>query len=61
MKDKELRDFFAASALQGLLANGWNLDQLDWVPSHGAAEIARDAYAIADAMIEARAEKKPQE
>lgn len=41
-----LRDYFAAAALQGMLVNG--------LYSFGGA--AKDAYAFADAMLEARDE-----
>lgn len=42
----ELRDYFAAAALQGLLASGYRL------PTHAA----RDAFNQADAMLQARKE-----
>lgn len=41
-----LRDYFAAKALQGYLANG--------EPVEFATKIAEDAYAMADAMLRAR-------
>jgi hypothetical protein len=44
-----LRDYFAAAAMQGMLASGGTYDS--W------AALVRDAYAVADAMIAAR--KKP--
>jgi len=44
-----LRDYFAASALQAMLSTA---DQKD------ASEKVRDAYEIADMMLEARKEKK---
>jgi len=40
-----LRDYFAAKAIQGLLNNGMHPN---------VYELARDAYKLADAMIEAR-------
>lgn len=40
-----LRDYFAASAMQGMMANSWNLNYGDW---------AKHAYMMADAMLEAR-------
>jgi hypothetical protein len=41
-----LRDYFAAKALQGMLASDWN----------GFDHIAASAYQVADAMIRARGE-----
>ena len=41
-----LRDYFAAKAMQGILANP--------VTFTGHEEIANNAYAMADAMIKAR-------
>lgn len=41
-----LRDYFAAKAMQGLLAGGGDFEKF----SH----LADDAYAIADAMLAAR-------
>ena len=43
-----LRDFFAAAALQGMLASG--LATEDWVPKYAAPS----AYSIADAMLTQR-------
>ena len=42
----DLRDFFAAKAMQGILSN----------PSHSDTDeqVVRDAYEIADQMMEAR-------
>lgn len=40
-----LRDYFAAKAMQGLMAR---------VGPHNADAIAHDAYMVADAMLEAR-------
>lgn len=46
-----LRDYFAAAALQGMLANAQ--------PGDGTPEeFAADAYAFADAMLAARARRK---
>jgi len=42
-----LRDYFAAQAVQGLLASPVQ-------PQSGADMYAQDAYVIADAMLEAR-------
>lgn len=48
-----LRDYFAAKAMQAQLTAFWALEtHHGW--SHG--EIAREAYAIADAMLAARGE-----
>ena len=44
-----LRDYFAAKAMQGLLA-------CPVQPQSGADMYARDAYALADAMLKARQE-----
>jgi hypothetical protein len=41
-----LRDYFAAKAMQGLLAGT--------LKSSGTSLIARDCYAMADAMLKAR-------
>jgi hypothetical protein len=41
-----LRDYFAAAAMQGMLASGGTYDS--W------AALVRDAYAVADAMLAAR-------
>lgn len=44
-----LRDYFAAKALQGMMANSnWGQD-VDW------SDLASDSYDIADQMIKARA------
>ena len=40
-----LRDYFAAKAMQGLLANGWSLPY---------AHLVRDSYQLADEMLKAR-------
>ena len=49
-----LRDYFAAKAMQGLLANGWCAEQMEIAPSMGEREVALDAYRLAEAMIKAR-------
>jgi hypothetical protein len=58
-QDVALRDYFAAKALAGCLANqhtyAWAVDDPD--PDEGraaAAKVARCAYALADAMLVAR-------
>jgi hypothetical protein len=43
-----LRDYFAAKALQGMIATDYNLAP-EYVPS-----IAASAYVLADAMLKAR-------
>ena len=40
-----LRDYFAAKAMQGMVAGNWNTNYDDW---------AKHAYRLADAMIKAR-------
>lgn len=50
MPGMTLRDYFAASALPKCLEEGWG-------QAGGAAEIARGAYQIADAMLAARSAK----
>ena len=40
-----LRDYFAAKAMQGMMAGNWNTNYDDW---------AKHAYILADAMIKAR-------
>ena len=44
-KEKDLRDYFAAMAMQGLLASGSALK---------SAEIVRDSYYFADMMLKER-------
>lgn len=46
-----LRDYFAAKAMQGILANP---AQLDNVNDKSAEWVSRDAYQMADAMLKAR-------
>lgn len=51
-----LRDYFAAKAMQGLVAANWcaNLRNDHYGERQGNSTVARDAYMIADAMLEAR-------
>ena len=51
-----LRDYFAAKAMQGLVAANWCADLRNdhYGESAGNSTVARDAYMIADAMLEAR-------
>ena len=46
-----LRDYLAAKAMQGILANP---AQLDNVNDESAEWVSRDAYRVADAMLKAR-------
>lgn len=46
-----VRDYFAAKAMQGILANP---AQLDNVNDKSAEWVSRDAYLVADAMLKAR-------
>ena len=45
-----LRDYFAAKAMQGMMAGNWNTNYDAW---------AEDAYQLADAMLRARQEPQP--
>ena len=49
-----LRDYFAAKALQGLLANGWCSEAREIAPAVGNREVAIDAFLLADSMLKAR-------
>lgn len=49
--DASLRDRFAMAAMQGILANP---AQLDNVNDKSAEWVSRDAYRVADAMLKAR-------
>lgn len=49
--DATLRDYLAAKAMQGILANP---AQLDNVNDKSAEWVSRDAYLVADAMLKAR-------
>jgi len=51
-KGMTLRDYFAAAALQVLLADGYH-------KSYKYCNVAEDAYMLADAMIEARKGTQP--
>lgn len=46
MNGMTLRDYFAAKAMQGLIAGGGDFERF--------SDLASDSYAIADAMLEAR-------
>jgi hypothetical protein len=46
-----LRDYFAAKAMQAQMTAFWAMETGHGWPN---AEIAREAYALADAMLEAR-------
>jgi len=50
-----IRDYFAAQALQGMLAysNPSNTDG-DWYTNASAGAVAQNAYVYADAMMKAR-------
>lgn len=52
-----LRDYFAAKALQGYLANAWQAETLDSLGESSAqqmATVAEISYAMADSMLAAR-------
>ncbi|RFT12255.1 hypothetical protein DYB39_04150 [Providencia rettgeri] len=51
LADISFRDYLAAKAMQGILANP---AQLDNVNDKSAEWVARDAYRVADAMLKAR-------
>ena len=51
-----LRDYFAAKAMQGLLASGEANKILEESDQYWPQAIADDSYAVADAMIKARTE-----
>lgn len=54
MNDEDLRDLFAGLALQGFVSRGVNMEVI--------SRTATNAYALADAMIEAKyAEDEPEE
>ena len=52
-----LRDYFAAKAMQGLLASRWCEVSREMTPGIGERTLADDAYAMADAMLEARSKE----
>lgn len=57
--DITLRDLFAMSALNGIIRNGFESGNCDSIPDKFDAEqYAASAYCIADAMIEARKNRK---
>ena len=52
-----LRDYLAAKAMQGYLANAWQAQELDSLGESAAqqmATVAEISYAMADAMLAAR-------
>ena len=49
-----LRDYFAAKAMQGMLCNGFAPAMTQPVDAVAHYDYARHAYAMADAMLEAR-------
>ena len=52
-----MRDYFAAKAMQGYLANAWQSQELESLGESSAQQIATVAeisYAMADAMLRAR-------
>jgi hypothetical protein len=51
-----LRDYFAAKAMQGLLAANWCESFRQFESSIGWNMVAADAYCMADAMLEERSE-----
>lgn len=50
MSELELRDYFAAAALEGMVSGRWKKENRTPEPS----EFAEHAYKMADAMMEAR-------
>lgn len=54
----KLRDYFAAQALIGVLANLSEMDPNVRSGPHSCERFARDCYRMADAMIAARGEGK---
>lgn len=53
-----LRDYFAAKAMNGYLANAWQAETLDSLGESAAqqmATVAEISYAMADAMLKERA------
>lgn len=62
MNDIDLRDFFAAQAISGILSTQKiprDLDQQQQNRRETLKEVARDAYAIADALLAERAKAQP--
>ena len=54
----DLRDYFAAKAMQGMLADYTNQCNEDETYEEFAKDSAESAYIFADAMMEARNESK---
>lgn len=52
--EKELRDEFAAAALQGMLAHATRYRPRPNAPANWHLAISQEAYEIANAMLEAR-------
>jgi hypothetical protein len=50
-RDMTLRDWYAATVIQGHLSNGWGSDQ------EHSEDVAQGAYRMADAMLKAREAK----
>jgi hypothetical protein len=59
MKEMDLRDWFAAQALAGLLANPVEPSTTDSPADELAATLAEEAYIFADAMLKARLKPRP--
>lgn len=53
-KGMTLRDYFAANALQGMLAHSTRYKPLSGAPENWHDAISQEAFAIADSMIESR-------
>jgi hypothetical protein len=58
VNEMSMRDYFAAKAMQGLLAanwcDQWRASGLETMEKQGDAMLVADAYAIADAMLKHR-------
>lgn len=55
--DATIRDYFAAKAMQGYLANAWQAETLDSLGESAGeqmATVAEISYLMADAMLRAR-------
>ena len=50
----DLRDYFAAKAMQGLISSHWCEEARVLAPKFGVEELATDAYKMANAMLKAR-------
>ena len=57
MKGMTLRDYFAAKAMQGLLAANWCESYRELESSIGWNMVAADAYRMADAMLAERSKE----